>query len=275
MNCASKDRWYTKTMFFLKNNKNVLMFFILYYLLVSVICIYFRLHFVFSTLLFIVIPTAILILLKKNSIKEFTLFCFSLGVPMGIYTQVFAERNNMWKYDPVLNNLQAFGMPLEAVLWYPAWFGLVIATYLYFFDKHKHMFQKHFLERHFKYFTFSVIFTVISLFLLGLEKSVLIVPLPYITVILPVVMLGIILYIIKKHKHFIRVFVPTVLFLFIPMLLYDLIGVYSQQWTFPGHYLFSINFGIAKLPVEEFIIWLFLWPAAVIAYFEEFETDFK
>jgi hypothetical protein len=58
-------------------------------------------------------------------------------------------------------------------------------------------------------------------------------------------------------------------------LFYDLIGVYSHQWVFPGPSLYTINFGFAKLPIEEFVIWLWIWPASVIAYFEEFESDFQ
>jgi hypothetical protein len=86
-------------------------------------------------------------------------------------------------------------------------------------------------------------------------------------------LISIFLFIFQKHKHFLKIFLPTTVLLFLPMLMYDLMGVYANQWWFPGQTLATLNFGIATLPVEEFVIWLWVWPSSVIAYFEEFEEE--
>jgi hypothetical protein len=223
-----------------------------------------------------VIPTFVLIYLKKGILGEVFLFSFSLGIPFGLYIQLIAERNNIWNYEPFFVLLAFKNMPLEAIFWYPAWFGIVTATYIYFVDKHKHFFWgMNRLYQHFKYFTFCVALLFFSIGLMFLDEQYLIFPHPYITVLLPMGLLSLLLFIYNRHKNFLRVFVPTTLILFLPMLLYDLIGVNTNQWVFGGNYLFTIPFGIANLPVEEFIIWLLILPASVIAYFEEFEFDFK
>jgi hypothetical protein len=221
-------------------------------------------------------PTFVLFLLKRGIWKEVFLFSFSLGVPIGLYTQIIAERNFVWKYTPFMSFFQIKDIPLEALFWYPSWFALVIATYLYFFDKDRHKFSFGSLfSKHLKYYTFTLFVLILSLILLNMNAYYMIFPYAYLSLISPLVLLSIFIFAFQKHFHFLKIFLPTVLVLFLPMLSYDLIGVYSNQWTFPGQYLFEINFGIAKLPFEEFFIWLWLWPCSVIAYFEEFETDFK
>ncbi len=246
----------------------------LYFAIVTYLCTFLKLHFIVSTFLFLVLPTLILIFLNRKIFFELTLFCFSLGIPLGLYIQVVAERNYIWKYTPFFDFFQAQNMPLEALFWYPAWFGLVIATYLYFVDKHKHSFvNKISFKKHLKYFAFCLSLFMLSVSLMFLDEKYLVFPYPYLTTILPMGLVSLLLFWCQKHTSFLKILLPTTLILFLPMLAYDLTGVYSGQWTFPGHYLFVIDFGIAKLPVEEFIIWLMILPASVIAYFEEYEKN--
>jgi hypothetical protein len=246
-----------------------------YFVVLSLMAYFFKLHFVPLTFLFIVVPTVLLIYLKRGIGREVFLFSFSLGIPIGLYVQVIAERNFVWKYAPFLELFKLKDIPLEAVLWYPAWFGLVIATYLYFFDKHKHIKNKNFLKTHLKYFGFISLVFVLSILLIFVEVAFFKLPYAYMSLVFPIVLLSIFLYAYHRHRHFIKTFIPTTLVLFLPMLIYDLIGVYANQWYFPGQYLYSLGFGFASLPLEEFIIWLWLAPASVIAYFEEFEKDFN
>lgn len=260
----------------LGNKTKTLIILFFYYLFVSCVCFYFKLHFVFSTFLFMLIPSMFLIFLKPKIAKEMFIFSFTLGIPVGLYTQIIAERNFVWKYKPFLDFFHYKDIPLEALFWYPAWFGLVICTYLYFFDKHSHRFKfSEILPRHFKYLFFCLAILFISILLLNLNAYYSVFPYAYLSLISPIVFISFLIFYFNGHKKFFRIFLPTTLILFLPMLVYDLIGVYSEQWTFPGQYLYQIDFGIAKLPIEEFLIWLWIWPASLIAYFEEFESDFK
>ena len=248
----------------------------IYFFLVAFVCYAFKVHFTISTGLFMLLPAFVLMRLKPGIWKEVFLFSFSLGIPVGFYTQIIAERNFVWKYKPFLEFFQIKDIPLEALFWYPTWFSLVISTYLYFFhDKlfsHKHNFVfKDLWSKHVKYFLFCSFIFLISCLLLNLNAYYTVFPYAYLSMISPVVLLSLFIFLFQKHNHLIKIFLPTVALLFLPMFLYDLIGVYSGQWTFPGEYIYVMDFGIAKLPFEEFFLWLWIWPASVIAYFEEFE----
>jgi hypothetical protein len=247
-----------------------------YFAIIGAICYFLKLHFILTTILFMVIPTLVLVLSKREIIRELTLFSISLGIPVGFYTQIIAERNSVWKYIPFVPEFHAKDVPLEALFWYVAWFGLVIAVYLYFFDGHKHRYkEKGCFKKHFKYFIYCSSLFLFSCVLVNINTYYSVFPHPYISLISPVVLISIFLFFFHKHKNFFKIFVPTTLVLFLPMLFYDLIGVSTGQWTFPGEYLYQINFGLAKLPVEEFLIWLWIWPSSVIAYFEEYESNFR
>jgi hypothetical protein len=222
------------------------------------------------------LPTLILLLLKRGVAKNMFLFSFSLGLPFGLYLQIIAERNNVWKYVPIIPFFHIKDIPLEALLWYPSWFGLVIATYLFFFDQHSHKLKfKTLIPKHLRYFGFCSFLCLISIVLLLINEHYSQFPYAYIFLISPLVLFSLFLFKDKKFGHFVKIFFPTTLILFLPMLVYDLLGVSTHQWIFPGQYLYNLNFGLARLPVEEFVMWLWVGPASVIAYFEEFESNFK
>ncbi len=169
--------------------------------------------------------------------------------------------------------MQINDVVLVAVLWYPQWFALIIATYLFFFDKHIHKVKKDFFKRHLKYFIAITFIFALSFFIIFMGDTFLKVPFAYVGLITPFVIFPLALFVYRKHWVFFKTFLPTTLLLFYPMFLYDIIGVYTGQWIFDGEYLYTINFWGSALPIEEFVVWLWIAPASVIAYFEEFESN--
>lgn len=88
----------------------------LYFFSVFIFSIIFRFDHVITTTLFFLVPTIILCTLKRGFAKEILLFSISMGIPLGLYVQVIAERNNLWKYEPVhFKNFFINGMPMEAL----------------------------------------------------------------------------------------------------------------------------------------------------------------
>jgi hypothetical protein len=248
----------------------------LYFFSVFIFSIIFRFDHVITTTLFFLVPTIILCTLKRGFAKEILLFSISMGIPLGLYVQVIAERNNLWKYEPVhFKNFFINGMPMEALFWYPVWIMLLLSVYVYFIDNHKHLFKKHFIKRHFRYFLFSSVLLLISLALAFLEEKYLQLQYAYTFLVLPLGLLAFLLYRRKLHKRYFKIMVPTTLIYLIPMLVYDVLGVYLNSWEFGGQYFGLINLGIGLIPIEELVIWLIICTPAIIIYFEEFESDFK
>lgn len=259
----------------LGERSRIILFGSVYYIALTFLFINFESNYIITTFSYFLLPIIILLVYNKSVAKEVLLFCFSIGVPIGLYTQVIAERNSIWKYESLFDFSYVRGMPLDAVLWYPAWFAFILTIYVTIFKIKSLKNGKSFWRRHFHYLLFCFLLFTVSIGMLFVNEKILVFPHPYITLILPVILISIFLIIAHRHKHFTKVFLIVTLISLLPMLSYELVGLSANHWVYPGNYIFQVSFWNILVPIEELVIWMLIWPASVIAYFEEFETDFK
>ena len=226
------------------------------------------------TLLFILPGMYLVIRYWRQNYHAF-LFSLVAGIATGFPAQIMAELNSVWKYDiPSLGFFQFNGLPMIAIGWYIIWLGFTTSVYSVFFDKHIHPVPVHhrFWRNHYKFILLGLAMLAGTMFLALEYPSVFIIKHSYLIFgstffILPTAV------IFFLHPHLLRDVLKAAIFLSLFLLVYEIIGLRVDWWTYPGEYIATVKFFGAIIPIEELILWITLGSLWAITAYEEIEVE--
>lgn len=242
----------------------------------SVISIFFNLNALWSVVLFLVLPSIVLSLLKPKSILKSTIFSV-FTIPVLLIIDYISHIKGQWIVPYTSFNFKIFNVvPVEDLLWV---FFLTYATvmfYEYYLDtqkKRKEVFEAKFIK-------IAIIFVLIPSvwFILGFNISNSFFDIPYFYLIWGTIgMLIPLLFVVFKYPSLFTKLVWIGLYFFYLTFLYEITALYLGWWYFPeaSQFIGWVNLLGLKFPLEEFGFWLVMCAMATITWYEFWDDDMK
>lgn len=252
-----------------KYDKKEKLFFLIFYLIISLIFVYFvKPTYLISILVVLVFPSILNFLYLKKSRKKIFLFSLISTFLFAFPVELLSRNSNLWDVESILPRI--FGiLPLENLLFAFLNFFWVLSFYEYFTDEDK---TKKFSKK-FKFLIFIFcIFLFIILYLFFYNKNLLIMSyfeLAFIILLIPSLIL-----IIKKPKLLQKTFFTTMFFA-VFFFIYEIISLLNKNWWWPSEYFITINIFGNLFPLDDVIIWYFLSTITLILGYEFFMDDFN
>ena len=238
------------------------------------IVILFRIHFLFSTLLFFGLPSAYLIWCKPSNLKKATLAALLFGVLWGFSFDYIAEFNHAWGWSTntvLMFPTQLFGVvSLDIMVWYFLWIFLIVAFYEYFaeFDFSKR------ISPNALWATLAGIGVAIgAVFVSKVVPSVITFQYPYL-VLGTLTLITFAIIVLRRPWLFPKLIGIAPFFIFV-YLVFELTALHLQLWGFPGHYIGSVHILNLSFPFEELIFWIIASSAVAASYHEYCIDDQK
>jgi hypothetical protein len=243
-------------------------------LFASGVIVLFHPGFLVATFLFFGIPAAFLLWRKPSNIKKAATSAFIFGVIWGFSFDYVAEFNNAWSWatnTSLVFSVHFFGVvSLDIMIWYFLWVFLVIAFYEYFVE---HDFSRKLSKRALPIAITGAIVGVVIVTLSRFFPSLILIPYTYLWLgslaLLPYA------YVVIRKPSIFTKSLSVVPFFFFLYLAFELAALYTGLWSFPGHYIGSVVFGVMSFPVEEFLFWIIASSAVAVAYHERAVDDEK
>lgn len=239
----------------------------------SAVSIVFQVNFLLSTILFYIVPSVYLSFRLPYTIKKSLSISFG-ALPVLLVTDWIAVKTGTWYFPTSVFNHRLFGTTVfEVVLWLFAYVYFVVLFYEYFLDSRLR--EKKFHPR-FKFFIIGSItlflFFLITLFVTGAFFEI-----PYVYLVFGIIFCFIPIPIfLFKFPRLLNRIVILVVYFFTTSLLWEIIALKLNQWTFPGSYFVGwVEVLNVRFPIEEFLVWIVLGSAAVIVWYEYLEDDCK
>ena len=225
---------------------------------------------VVSLIVFFGLPSLYLVIRYWRIHKHAFWFSLLYGTLTGLPFQAMAELNNIWKYDVFLDWLHIGGVPLDAVAWYIFWVGFTVTIYRVFFDTHTPHREKAFWKHHRKILLLAGGIIAATSFLLAYAPDFFILPHPYIIFATLFLLLPAAL-ILVTHPPLLREVLKSAVFFTLFAVAYEVIGLRSGWWSYPGEFIGHATLLGVSIPYEEIVLWILLGSLAVVTIFEEFE----
>ncbi|MFA7201803.1 MAG: hypothetical protein WC099_02320 [Candidatus Paceibacterota bacterium] len=244
---------------------------ILWPIVASVISIIFKTNFFISTVLFYIVPS-IYISIRHSAFIKKTLIVSAVTLPMLLVVDYIAVKTGTWFFPTSVFSERLFGTTvLEVVLWLFSYVYTVIIFYEYFLE---HTCKNYFTNRKLKYvfIGFSLLFLV---FLLSLLATGSFVHIPYFYLVFGLVF-GLIPigFTLAKHPKLLTKFVSVTAYFSLSSFLWEIVALRLGQWTFPGSsFIGWVEITNVRFPFEEFLVWIVLGAASILAWYELFDDD--
>jgi len=242
---------------------------ILFFLVVSISVWIFKLNALTTTFLYLVIPSAYLLFRYPKFRKRTLVFALPTGIFLSIVIHYVGEANSVWSNNTQLPRIFTY-LPLDSFIWYPAWVIAITAIYQIFLD-FKHRDQK--ISKNYKWLII-ILFGFFSAFIVWLLIGSPRIEYGYARLFALPIIFPVVYILIRKPILIPRLFKFS-LALLVFVLVYEIVALRLQHWTFPGEYSSLIYFFGVGVPIEELILWVVLGGASLAAYFETFMDDLK
>lgn len=238
----------------------------LFPILAVVLSLSFRLNFFVSTLLFFVLPSFYLSARTSKGILRALIFSIFFGLIPGIVVGYLSVLDKEW-YTTTVFPIRIFSLlSIEEVLWIFSLVYFIVIFYEHFIDKGRHKV----VDDHFKNLGIAMSTIFILFIILFLTKSDLLqakyVYTRTIVFVIPVFILAF------RHPHlFLKLLRVTPYFFAVSLI--DLItGVELGHWYYPGNnFVGFVKVFDNQIPYEEFLLFVLLFSACVVGYFEFFD----
>lgn len=235
---------------------------------IAVFCFGLHLNYFSFLLLFFGVPSLYLSLKNKQKVKKLAIFTLLMSIPTAIIFELVTFWDQAWTLPESILSYRLFGFSaIENYLW------MFLTTYIIL------IFYEHFCTTSFKptlaprvkiMNTILYSATVIIILIYLLNKQLLAIPYAYLWLCIPFFLIPITLFFFK-YPSYITPFFKVQMYFFTIHLIFELIGLYLNYWTFDGtHYLGWISFLNLRFPIEEFFF-VILWGGfAPLVYYEFF-----
>lgn len=250
----------------LKQKKLDVLLLCLFPVLASLISLFLKLNFLFSTILFYGTPIVYLISKTKGIFARTLAFSIPFSLVLGTIFDYFATIDHDWVV-PTLFPFHIFNIvPIEDIIWGFCFVTLTVVFYEHFFDKGKH--KK--LDRHMKTLLIglAVVFLVfVSIFIMNPHSM----QIPYFYSYFGIFLIPVaaILYIFP-HTYG-RLLKAAPYFILIGAL-NEMTALQLGYWTYTGqHFIGWVQLFSYHLPFEELFYWILSFAIMTMTYFEFFD----
>ena len=232
----------------------------------------FKTNFLISTLLFFGLPSLYLSLRKLEIVPRSLIFTALFSIPLAIIIDYLAVMDKSWSVPTSLFSSRFLGViPIEDFIWGFLYVFFIVMFYEYFLDFGK---GEDRLAKNIKYFTVILLSLLILFFLfLFISPQLLHIEYFYLKAGIILALLPLVTFLSFFPKFWTKYLKIGIYFLGLS-LLFELVGLQTNQWTFPGHNFISFIeiFGL-RIPVEEFLFWIVLGVPWILSYYEFFADD--
>lgn len=211
------------------------------------------------------------LLVKYPSIRKRILF---FAIPLAV-AALFLEDytgliNRAWLTTTIFPIKILGVIPLEDFIWGLLLAVLILVVYEVFVDI-RHPNPR--ISKNYKWFIIMMVGVFIAFFTMLIHNP----PrtsFAYFKFFLPLHLLPII-YIMIRHPNLVPKLIKISLIFFVFFLIYEIIGLHFNFWSFPGEYIATTEMFGVVIPLEELLLWVVLISATVVAWHEEFVDDLK
>ncbi len=231
--------------------------------------------FLVSTLLFFALPAIYLLLRKPRPLSRIAAASLLFGVILMFEMDFLAQLNDAWAMARPLVAYRPFGfISLDFLIWGVFWVLFIITFYEHFFEHER----GGSISPRFKYGLFPALAVLVVMLLFYWIKPA-ILHFGYAYLALGIASLAPFAFQVFRSKVFagrfaVRFF-KTALFFFFVHLAHELTAVWSGQWYFPGQFIGHVELANITFPIEEFVFWIVLSTAVLLANYEYFVDDLR
>lgn len=221
--------------------------------------------FLFSTLLFLGLPSLYLCLKEKKYLEKVLLSSISFGLLFAFCFDFIAELNKAWSWNGGLLFGKIAGVvQIDVMVWFFLWILHIFIFYEHFIDHSK---LKSIVSRKGKEsFVAGIVLIVLLMTTYSYAPNVLLIPKAYLVLCL-ISSLPFLLVLIRKSKivwHTLRV-MP---YFFLVYLSHEITALHLSQWNFPGDYIGWVHLLGVSFPIEEMFFWIILSSLIGSVYYE-------
>lgn len=245
--------------------------FLAYPIVVPFLLFQLNLNFIWSILLFFVLPSIHLSVLLPRSIKKTLTASLVLGATALVTVDLIAHLNEVW-YVPSVFPVRIFGLaPIEGIVWWTSLTYFTVMFYEYFFDVHR---DRKILRPRMKYaFLVLLIFALAVLLSLFLAPGLLNIPFAYLWLGIVLAIPPVIIELVRR-PILIQKFFLTAAYFFLLTFVYEVTALKLKYWSFPGDQTIgTVSILGTTFPFEEFFFWFVLAAMTMLAYYEFFDDD--
>jgi len=251
---------------FEKYRKGVIYYFLFYYLFVAILGFCISLNFLFTVILYFVVPSCVLTLSNPKASKVPLIFATIVAIPGTVIIDSIAVVSNTWQvttvFDSKLFNIVAY----EQFLWAFSFLLLVSLAYQFIFQNWNDF------EFRIKN-VLALLFIILCLLtpvVFAIHYKLSLLNIPYNFLLGGIFLFGIpiIQLFISDKFRLLRLFYIQIPFTFI-YLIYELTALKNKVWIFPGNLFVGwvILWG-TKLPYEEIVLFILLGAVGSLCYYE-------
>lgn len=249
------------------NNKKTIDIIILCVINILAIAISFTLetNFLTSTVLFLGVPSLYLIFRVKKQLPKILIAALITGSLFGFFFDFIAELNNAWNWNGGLLFGKILGViQIDVLIWFFLWVLQIFLFYEYFIDRSK-MAAK-FSKQAYTITTLLLVVVALEVIIFKLNPALLYFDKAYFVMAM-IVAAPMLYFVLKKPKLVLRSMISIPYFFFV-YFTHEITALKLEQWTFPGDYIFKVNFFNEAFPVEELIFWMILSSLIAGVYYE-------
>ncbi|MDP2943950.1 MAG: hypothetical protein Q8N57_00010 [bacterium] len=222
-------------------------------------------NFLFSTLLFLGLPSLYLCLKEKKYLKKVLLASISFGILFSFCFDFLAELNKAWSWNGGLWFGKIIGIvQIDVMVWFFLWILHIFIFYEHFIDKSK---LKSIVSKRGKTsFILGIALVFILMLIYKYAPNVLLIQKAYLFLCL-IPSVPFVLMLIFKSKivwHTLRV-IPYFFFVYLS---HEITALHLLQWNFPGDYIGWVHLLGVSFPIEEMFFWILLSSLIGSVYYE-------
>ncbi len=240
----------------------------------ATIALLFRTNYLITTLLFFGIgPLWLTFRAKPIKIYKTALFTLLLAFPLGtVVLDYILVLDQAW-WSPTIFPWRLMGIvPWEDLIWGLLQGYFVILMYEYFFDRGR----DYVVGKRFRYFLVFLILLLALFFSAYFFYPVLLkIPYAYLWLGLSFFIVPSAIFLAKYPKTIPKLLKLSVYF-FVLHVTFEFTALELGNWVFPGsNYLAVLTLGGFVIPIEEIVVWWFLFIISIISWYEFFDDDCK
>lgn len=250
----------------------------LFVVVISPLCIFalvslfgLKINYIESLLLVFGIPNAYLSLRDTKKVRKVATFTLLVSIPIALIFEIIAFGDHAWVVPQSIVPFRLLGiMPLEDYLWMFLTTYIIIIFYEYFFRKD---FQPNFPRRIrvMNLLLYSIAFLIVLAFVS--HNPILKIPYAYLWLGITFFLIPIFIFLFRNRGLFLS-FAKVALYFFYAHLVFELVGLKLNHWTFPGtHYLGWVTILGLRFPVEELFFVMIIGTFAACTYYEYFANE--
>jgi hypothetical protein len=213
-------------------------------------------------------PPAIYLSWHRGRVARISTYALAIAV-ISIFTDYLAERDHSWVSGSMFSLRIAGAVPIEAVAWMFGFSYLIVAYYLYFYDRAPHPVIGKKMPLVFASAA-SVLIWVAAVSLFGAQLTV-----DYFYVKFGLLLLGLPLVAFNiRYPRYLKVFAEMFPYFFALGLINLITSLAQGFWAYPGnHFVGWVMLGPYRFPLEELVFWIILFPPFLVSQFELFNND--